>query len=195
MKKALCPILLLLILLASCSTQDEALSPNTKIHKNSVIRADYKIPQNLAELESDSEDIVQVKLIRNKEIGKGNNSSITEVEIIKNYKGSFEPGDKVDISEPWLLTSGEYQAVENYIALEKGQEYILFLSGGHGTDKVSSITSLGYGKYNKSLQEQKADMNDFNTVGEVQKYDFISGLEAEIIKYQEIKKEMLKTYN
>ncbi|MBK2002022.1 hypothetical protein JI641_03205 [Listeria ivanovii subsp. londoniensis] len=195
MEKAFFPVLLVLILLASCSSQNEVLSPNTKIHKNSIIKADYKIPQNLAELESDSEDIVQVKLIRNKEISKGNNGTITEVEIIKNYKGSFELGEKIAISEPWLLTSGEYQAVENYIAPEKGQEYILFLNGGHDTDKVSSITSLGYGKYNKTLLEQKNDMNHFHTVGEVQKYDFISDLEEDIIKYQEVKNEVLKKYN
>ncbi len=85
--------------------------------------------------------------------------------------------------------------MENYIALEKGKEYILFLSGGHDGDKVSSITSLGYGKFNKTLKEQKASMNDFDTVGEVQKYDFISNTNEEVLKYQVIKKQVLEKFN
>ncbi|WP_271002498.1 hypothetical protein [Listeria seeligeri] len=194
MKKAFIPLLFLLFLLASCSAPNEKLTKNTKIFKECVINADYQIPQNLAELESNSEDIVKVKLLQNKENGK-NNSTISEVEIIEKYKGNFESGEKIDISEPWLLNTGEYQAVENYIALEKGQEYILFLSGGHDGDRVSSITSLGYGKFNKTLKERKASMNDFDTVGEVQKYDFISNSDEEVLKYQDIKKQVLERFN
>ncbi|MBC1541070.1 hypothetical protein [Listeria seeligeri] len=194
MKKAFIPLLFLLFLLASCSAPNEKLTKNTKIFKEGVINADYQIPQNLAELESNSEDIVKVKLLQNKENGK-NNSTISEVEIIEKYKGIFESGEKIDISEPWLLNTGEYQAVENYIALEKGQEYILFLSGGHDGDRVSSITSLGYGKFNKTLKERKASMNDFDTVGEVQKYDFISNSDEEVLKYQDIKKQVLERFN
>ncbi|MBC1719677.1 hypothetical protein [Listeria seeligeri] len=194
MKKAFIPLLFLLFLLASCSAPNEKLTKNTKIFKEGVINADYQIPQNLAELESNSEDIVKVKLLQNKENGK-NNSTISEVEIIEKYKGNFESGEKIDISEPWLLNTGEYQAVENYIALEKGREYILFLSGGHDGDRVSSITSLGYGKFNKTLKEQKASMNDFDTVGEVQKYDFISNSDEEVLKYQDIKKQVLERFN
>ncbi|MBT0132385.1 hypothetical protein G4229_01615 [Listeria seeligeri] len=194
MKKAFIPLLFLLFLLASCSAPNEKLTKNTKIFKEGVINADYQIPQNLAELESNSEDIVKVKLLQNKENGK-NNSTISEVEIIEKYKGNFESGEKIDISEPWLLNTGEYQAVENYIALEKGQEYLLFLSGGHDWDRVSSITSLGYGKFNKTLKEQKASMNDFDTVGEVQKYDFISNSDEEVLKYQDIKKQVLERFN
>ncbi|MBC1442894.1 hypothetical protein [Listeria seeligeri] len=194
MKKAFIPLLFLLFLLASCSAPNEKLTKNTKIFKEGVINADYQIPQNLAELESNSEDIVKVKLLQNKENGK-NNSTISEVEIIEKYKGNFESGEKIDISEPWLLNTGEYQAVENYIALEKDQEYLLFLSGGHDGDRVSSITSLGYGKFNKTLKEQKASMNDFDTVGEVQKYDFISNSDEEVLKYQDIKKQVLERFN
>ncbi|WP_270997611.1 hypothetical protein [Listeria seeligeri] len=194
MKKAFIPLLFLLILLASCSAPDEKLTKDTKIFKEGVINADYQVPKNLAELESNSEDIVKVKLLQNKEIGKGNNT-ISEVEIIEKYKGNFKSGATIDISEPWLLNTGDYQAVENYIALEKGQEYILFLSGGHDGDKVSSITSLGYGKFNKTLKEQKASMNDFDTVGEVQKYDFISNTNEEVLKYQVIKKQVLEKFN
>ncbi|MBC2209383.1 hypothetical protein [Listeria seeligeri] len=194
MKKAFIPLLFLLFLLASCSAPNEKLTKNTKIFKEGVINADYQIPQNLAELESNSEDIVKVKLLQNKENGK-NNSTISELEIIEKYKGNFESGEKIDISEPWLLNTGEYQAVENYIALEKGREYILFLSGGHDGDRVSSITSLGYGKFNKTLKEQKASMNDFDTVGEVQKYDFISNSDEEVLKYQDIKKQVLERFN
>lgn len=43
------------------------------------------------------------------------------------YKGNLEKGSKVDISEPWYLSDGKYVAVENYIALDKEQEYTIFL--------------------------------------------------------------------
>lgn len=55
MKKAFIPLLFLLILLASCSAPDEKLTKDTKIFKEGVINADYQVPKNLAELESNRE--------------------------------------------------------------------------------------------------------------------------------------------
>lgn len=194
MKKTLFFLLLLLFLLAGCAAQDGELSKNTEIYKGNVINADYKVPQNLTELASASEDIVQVKLVRNKKSGEENNT-ISEVEIIKSYKGTYKAGNKIDISEPWFFVAGKYQAVENYIALEKDLIYILFLNGGHDQSEINYISSMGYGKFCESLQEKTAIMQDFSTVEEIQPYDFISNLDEEVLKYQEIKQEVLKTYN
>ncbi len=126
MKKILVPILLLATILASCSSPNEKITKDTKISKTITIRADYKIPKDIKELEDNSANIVKVKFLQNKTIGK-DGSTISEIEILTSYKGNLEKGSKVDISEPWYLSDGKYVAVENYIALDKGQEYTIFL--------------------------------------------------------------------
>ncbi|HEL8802017.1 TPA: hypothetical protein U0F75_001691, partial [Listeria monocytogenes] len=112
MKKILVPILLLATILASCSSPNEKITKDTKISKTITIRADYKIPKDIKELEDNSANIVKVKFLQNKTIGK-DGSSISEIEILTSYKGNLEKGSKVDISEPWYLSDGKYVAVEN----------------------------------------------------------------------------------
>ncbi|MBC1968408.1 hypothetical protein IA932_01265 [Listeria marthii] len=191
MKKTLIPILLLTIILASCSSPSEKVTKDTKISKTITIRADYNIPKNMKELANNSNNIVKVKLLQNKDIGKESNT-ISEVEILASYKGDLEKGDKIDISEPWYLSSGKYVAVENYIALEKEQTYTMFLGK---TDKdVHPITSMGYGKFSETQKEAQSVLADFNTLGEVQKYDFISENPDDVENYQAIKQQISAKY-
>ncbi|MBC2111679.1 hypothetical protein HCA82_11470 [Listeria innocua] len=191
MKKVLMPLMLLAVLLYGCSSQNEGVTKETAISKTISIRADYTIPANLDELAANSDSIVKVKFLQNKDIGK-NGNTISEVEILKNYKGNFKKGEKVDISEPWYLSNDKYVAVENYIALEKNEEYTLFLN--EGDDKVSSIVSMGYGKFSEKLQEKQSVLADFDKLGEVQKYDFISESKDEVKNYQAIKQQVFEKY-
>lgn len=110
--------MLLAVLFYGCTSQNEGVTKETAISKTFIIRADYAIPANLDELVANSDSIVKVKFLQNKDIGK-NGNTISEVEILKNYKGNFKKGEKVNISEPWYLSDDKYVAVENYIALEK----------------------------------------------------------------------------
>lgn len=206
MKKIIVPIILLsAVLLVGCSQKEKPefneVSKETKISKAGSPEADYNIPDNLEDLISNSEDIVKVKLIKNKTIGQydedemTHTSTISEVEILENYKGVFKKGDKIDVAEPWYLNEGAYQSVENYIALETGKEYTMFLSDGHGEDKLSSIVSMGYGKFNEQLKEKEATLTDFDNLGEVEEYNFISTEKEEIKNYTDIKQEISKEYN
>ncbi|EHT4849473.1 hypothetical protein KX883_002804, partial [Listeria monocytogenes] len=100
MKKIIVPIILLsAVLLVGCSQKEKPefneVSKETKISKEGSPEADYNIPDNLEDLISNSEDIVKVKLIKNKTIGQydedemTHTSTISEVEILENYKGVF----------------------------------------------------------------------------------------------------------
>ncbi|MBC1567987.1 hypothetical protein HCJ20_03555 [Listeria sp. FSL L7-1425] len=191
MKKTLIPILLLTIILASCSSPNEKVTKDTKISKTITIRADYNIPKNMEELANNSNYIVKVKLLQNKEIGKDGNT-ISKVEILTSYKGDLEKGDKIDISEPWYLSSGKYVAVENYIALEKEKTYTMFL--GEKDKDTHPITSMGYGKFSETQKEAQSVLADFNTLGEVQKYDFISENPDDVEDYQAIKQQISAKY-
>ncbi|ENL9968075.1 TPA: hypothetical protein O5N12_000742 [Listeria monocytogenes] len=191
MKKILVPILLLATILASCSSPNEKITKDTKISKTITIRADYKIPKDIKELEDNSANIVKVKFLQNKTIGK-DGSSISEIEILTSYKGNLEKGSKVDISEPWYLSDGKYVAVENYIALDKGQEYTIFL--GEKDKDTYPLSSMGYGKFGGSLKEDQAVQADFNILGEVQKFDFISENTEEVKNYQLIKEQVAGKY-
>lgn len=212
MKKFVTAMLFLtFLLLAGCSAQNEkAATPSkkevkvtkeTKISKNGSIDADYNIPEDSKELENKSEDIVKVKLVKNKKIGDYDkekmeySSTISEVEVLETYKGSFKKGDKIDVSEPWYLNEGAYESIENYIALEQEQEYTLFLRGGHDSEKLSSIISMGYGKFNEDLKETDATLTDFENLGEVEAYNFISEEQEEVTNYTEIKEDVLKEFN
>ncbi|MBC2001222.1 hypothetical protein [Listeria marthii] len=212
MRKFLTAIFFLtFLLLAGCSAQNdkEAAKPEkevkvtkeTKISKKGSIDADYNIPEDSKELENKSEDIVKVKLVKNKKIGDYDkekmeySSTISEVEVLETYKGTFKKGDKIDVSEPWYLNEGAYESIENYIALEKEQEYTLFLRGGHDSEKLSSIISMSYGKFNEDLKETGATLSDFENLGEVEAYNFISEEEEEVKNYTEIKEDVLKEFN
>lgn len=212
MRKFLTTIFFLtFLLLAGCSAQNdkEAAKPEkevkvtkeTKISKKGSIDADYNIPEDSKELENKSEDIVKVKLVKNKKIGDYDkekmeySSTISEVEVLETYKGTFKKGDKIDVSEPWYLNEGAYESIENYIALEKEQEYTLFLRGGHDSEKLSSIISMSYGKFNEDLKETGATLSDFENLGEVEAYNFISEEEEEVKNYTEIKEDVLKEFN
>lgn len=206
MKMILILILLLsALLLVGCEQKEKPeyneVSKETKISNVGSAEADYSIPENSNELISNSEDVVKAKLLKNKTIGQydedemTHTSTISEVEILEAYKGTFKKGDKVNVAEPWYLSNGAYQSVENYIALETGKEYIIFLSDGHGEDKLSAIVSMGYGKFNEKLEEKEATLTDFDTLGEVEEYNFISDEKEDIVNYSEIKDEILESYN
>lgn len=206
MKKLLIPILLIpTLLLVGCAQKEKPeyneISKETKISNVGSAEADYSIPENSEELISNSDDIVKAKLVKNKTIGQydademTHTSTISEIEILEVYKGTFKKGDNIDVAEPWYLNDDAYQSVENYIALEAGKEYTMFLSDGHGEDKLSAIVSMGYGKFNEKLEEKEATLTDFDTLGEVEKYNFISDEKEEIINYSEIKEEVLDSYN
>ncbi|HBL8353271.1 TPA: hypothetical protein LTU36_002789, partial [Listeria monocytogenes] len=114
------------------------------------------------------------------------------IEILTSYKGNLEKGSKVDISEPWYLSDGKYVAVENYIALDKEQEYTIFL--GEKDKDTYPLSSLGYGKFGGSLKEDQAVLADFTILGEVQKFDFISENTEEVKNYQLIKEQVAGKY-
>lgn len=198
-------LLLLTVLLIGCSQKAKEevkeVSSKTKISKMGSIDADYSIPANSEEIIGKSEDIIKIKLVQNKIIGNYDNekmeynSTISEVEVLESYKGNFKKGDKIAVSEPWYLNDGDYESIENYIAIEQDEEYTLFLRGGHDDQKISSIISMGYGKFNKDLKEKEATLSDFDNLGEVEKFNFISENEEEVVNYKEIKADVIKDYN
>lgn len=191
MKKMLVMMLFLVIVLASCSLQNQKVSKNTKIAKNISTQADYEIPKDFDDLVANSKDIVKVKFIKNKDIGD-NGSTTSEVEILKAYKGDLKKADTIDISEPWHLTNNKYTAVENYIAMEEGQTYTLFLSDA--VDKVRPLVSMGYGKFSETLKEKQGFIQEYNLLGQIQKYDFLGGIDDELKTYQQIKKQVFEKY-
>lgn len=54
---------------------------------------------------------------------------------------------------------------------------------------------MGYGKFNEDLKETDATLTDFENLGEVEAYNFISEEQEEVTNYTEIKEDVLKEFN
>ncbi|MBC2259786.1 hypothetical protein [Listeria booriae] len=200
----LLPSLLILLFLIGCNNENSGQSSYGKLTKNTKIgnslSADYNIPKSVEEIEKISEDIVEARVVNNISIGiydeKNGDipSTITELEVLQNYKGSFKKGEKIKVAEPYYLNDGSLEFIENYIPLQKNENYTIFLRGGHESDGISSIISMGYGKYQEDFKEKQAEVTDFKTVGELEELDFISPDNTLVTNYKRIKENVFQTY-
>ncbi|AQY52011.1 putative lipoprotein [Listeria weihenstephanensis FSL R9-0317] len=194
----LCYLLISLFLVGCTNDNANEVTKETKI--GGSLSADYNIPESIGDIEEISEDILETQVIRNISIGEydGNNgdipSTITELEVLQNYKGSFKKGDRIRVAEPYYLKDGALEFIENYVPLQQNENYTVFLRGGHESDGISSIISMGFGKYREELTEKQAEVTDFETLGELGKFDFISPEIEQVGDYKSLKEEVFQEY-
>lgn len=191
--------LFFLLFLVGC-TNDNANEVTKETKIGGSLSADYNIPESIGDIEEISEDILETRVIRNISIGEydGNNgdipSTITELEVLQNYKGSFKKGDRIRVAEPYYLKDRALEFIENYVPLQRNENYTVFLRGGHESDGISSIISMGFGKYQEELTEKQAEVTDFETLGELGKFDFISPEIEQVGDYKSLKEEVFQEY-
>lgn len=205
MKKISLVLIATSLLLFACDSNESEqlrfLPIDTKISKVSL-HPDYQIPNELKDLEDDSEDIVKVKVTPNVIIGKEDKSAqspyistIREAQVIEVFKGTFKKDEIIKVSEPYFLNSNnEYQQLEGYTPMESEREYILFLRYGHEEDEVNGLVGIDYGKYSMDGKVQERLVSDLKNVGELKGMDFLSEDEHNVELYNTIKEDVLTKY-
>lgn len=199
-------VLVITLLIAGCTNVSQAelsnekentsyISDTTKISRDLSI-ADYYIPTDFTSLEKRANYIVSVKAIKDlgQDVVNGEVlGSRKEVEVLKGYKNVLKKGDKIIIIEPAYVKSEEYHAVENYIKMDDGNEYTLFLNEGDDLNEFG-VVSLVYGKYSKNEKVGKGDLRDFSLYKEIVQYDFIAEHDEDIELYESLKEQVFNNF-
>ncbi|PRO64183.1 hypothetical protein [Alkalicoccus urumqiensis] len=196
------PLIGLLLLVACNNGETDSLSSDTPISER-LPHADYNVPNDLQDLETDSEDIVTVRVNSNERIGYEDEeqayvSTLTNVEILEVHAGSnYNEGDETIVSEPYYVDfNGEYQQLEGYVPMEEGREYLLFLRYGDDEELDNGIVSLDFGKYSVGGGEViEESVTTLRTVQELDGVDFMKDDSTHVELYSEIKDEALEKYS
>ncbi|MFD2169780.1 hypothetical protein [Tumebacillus lipolyticus] len=163
-------------------------------------QANYKVYENLSELEKDSDAIVLVKFTgerENYEVKQGDvlvdTLSKSTIDVKKAYVGDLKEG-KTTVFEQGAIKSGKYHNVEGYKLMDEKGEYILFLRKNKDMDTYSMV-GMHQGKYDlritkkpekyeESLEGAKKAFasSDYEYLGHDQEFDKFYRLKGEVIK-------------
>ena len=199
MKKLMSLLAVALFFLAGCNTVDSsdgdyvALESNQTISQNQL-SASYPIPNNLNQIERNSDLIVKGKVLGIQSFGEYTEdgdltSTLTEVEVIEVFDGEYN-GNNLVVAEPYRLTNDGIEPVGHYVPLEPEEEYVFFLEDS-GED-IWILNYMGFGKYHDEKEVLNQSIQSFSTYEEIQSYDFLSDSEAS--KYNTIREVVLNTY-
>lgn len=154
-------------------------------------------PENFEEIDERADVIIRVQPVVILEYGEFTNgdvtSTITEVEITEVFRGEFETEDTIQVAEPYRVENSEVEPVGNYVPMEIGEEYILFL-GATGSNAYR-INFGTYGSYNASKEVRLQAYDEFETVGQLQELDFYTSNEEVLESYQTIRESVLEQYD
>ncbi|MDR5001990.1 hypothetical protein [Brevibacillus parabrevis] len=166
--------------------------------------ADYKVYEDIEELESQSPIIVNAKFTGERETILGDSVtdfipfSKSKVKIKKVMKGDLEEEDNVLVFEPAAIDSekNEFVTVEGYNLMNEEGEYTLFL---RDTPKENSYQIVGMyqGKYDHSINDNVKNRT-FITDFEDAIYDDVANEEIigdNLNHFQKLKDKVVQKYN
>ncbi|MCB2360023.1 hypothetical protein [Clostridium estertheticum] len=167
--------------------------------------------KKFSELQKESDLIVEIKLTGNRKLYE--EATLTEVEVLKTYKGKEKPKDKILIYEPVFFGSDIYYTASGYNFMRKNNSYIIFLKNlkipkgyKYKNDEAKTYlpVSTVFAKYNIKYtnKEKILDKTRFSNEGKSSDLKFKDVKNKEIVSidiktvdlYNYFKLNVLKTY-
>lgn len=175
----------------------------------------YPIPETLADIEEQTENIVRVEMKGIHHLGELDPEkeeyvwtlTVSQVEVLDVIEGSLEVGDNIYVGEPYYISHGEdLQRIGGYVPMNNGEDYLLFLSNlTHETwleEPVDSwmIDFLGFGQHRPGKEADFYDdaysrnLKKFQTYSDLLDYDFVASRADEVEAYKTIRQDIEEKY-
>ncbi len=165
----------------------------------STAQADHKVFNNLQELESFADVIIEANVISPGTVEeffqnghKIDAANKVQVKVNRSYKGDLKEGNEITVYEPGYMKDGLYVNIEGYKIMNMSGKYMLFLSKAPtGTYAVEGVYQ---GKFDLNIK-QEVKVTDYKTssytLQEFEKLDYVG---HEIETFNSLKKEVLSKY-
>jgi len=160
--------------------------------------ADFKVFENLTELENGADVIVQARFTGDRQIKDFaqngtviDSAALSSVKITKVYKGNIQTGSTIPVYEPGFIRNNSvYENTEGYKNMNTNGKYILFLR--HNPDNTFVGLGVYQGKYDLDITAMaKKEVQTNMTPTEFEKLDYV-GENPEI--FNKMKVEVLNKY-